>query len=374
MGALVLSEAGTVLAVEGDRFAVRRGRSVTRWVRQQEVDRVLVLGPLDVTGRAVNACLRRGIDLVFLDGHGRYRGRLAGPASKNAPLRAAQARAAIDPARILALARCFVAGKIENQRRLLLRAQRTLADTAIAEALGRFRGLERRLAPAVDLDVLRGIEGQAAALYFGVFGRLIVAPGFGFSGRRRRPPPDPINACLSFGYTLLGIEMEQQVAAAGLDPLLGFLHEPAYGRASLALDLIEELRPVIVDQVVLRLVNRRQLTPVDFEIAPAPGEPLLDEPPVVTVAGEQPNWEADEPLDYGAPPGLALGTGIEAVHLTETGRRVFLAELFRRLREEILYPPRGGRYSLRQLVREQVYHLVRVIEGRDPTYIPFVPR
>src|SRR5207253_135761 len=131
-----------------------------------------------------------------------------------------------------------------------------------------------------DLDRLRGLEGAAAALYFGQFGKLLRTADLTFAGRTRRPPRDPVNACLSFGYALLGSVLETEVLRCGLEPLIGFLHQPAYGRPSLMLDLLEEFRP-LVDALVVRLVNLRQLGPRDFERRGGPDleEILAEEPP-----------------------------------------------------------------------------------------------
>jgi CRISPR-associated protein Cas1 len=205
-----------------------------------------------------------------------------------------------------------------------------------------------------DLEVVRGLEGMAAAHYFGQFGKLLLSSELTFHGRNRRPPRDPINACLSFGYALLGNVVETEVLRCGLDPLVGFFHLPHPGRASLALDVLEEFRP-FVDALVLRLVNRQQLGPVDFERR---GGPEL----VELLAAESPQ-ETEAASEDGA----------EGVYLSDSGRRVFLAEFFRRLRERLFYPPRHGSFELRDVVREQIYHLARVIRGEEESYTAFVP-
>lgn len=356
MRTLVLTEAGAELAAEGDVFLVRRGAATARRVRAQDVGQIVLMGPIEATSGAIFSCLRRGIDLVYLTGAGRYRGRIAGPGSRNAPLRLAQFRAATDPAASLAIAKAIVAGKVANQRNLLLRAQRNLRDDEIAAAAAAMRLLVPKIEAAETRDSLMGLEGQAAALYFGVFGRMIRNRDFSFARRVRRPPTDPVNACLSFGYTLLGVTVESAVLKAGFDPLLGFFHEAQYGRPSLVLDLIEELRPVVVDHLVLRLLNRRQLAPGDFE-APDASD---DEDPFAAPEDEAEAAPAD--------------AGPQAVHLAAWGRRVFLAAFFRRLREAVFYPPRAGAYELRQIAEQQVYHMARVVEGREPAYVPFVPR
>jgi CRISPR-associated protein Cas1 len=168
---------------------------------------------------------------------------------------------------------------------------------------------------------------------------------------------DPVNACLSFGYTLLGGVIETEVLRCGLNPMLGFLHQPLHNRKSLALDLLEEFRP-FVDLLVLRLVNRRQLGTGDFERQRIDIEAAL----------------ADEDPE----PGFADTTGPVSeeqtgIYLNATGRKIFLKEFFGRLRETLYYPPREGAYELRDVIREQGYHLARVIDGKEERYRAFVP-
>jgi CRISPR-associated protein Cas1 len=244
-----------------------------------------------------------------------------------------------------------------------LRAQRRLGDPELAEVLGRLRLLTEQCQAEEDRERLRGREGRAAALYFGQFGKLVQGGELTFQGRSRRPPRDPVNACLSFGYSLLGTMVETELLRCGLDPMVGFFHEPHHGRPSLALDLLEEFRP-FVDTLVLRLVNRRQLGPVDFERRG--GADLAE-----VLAEEEPE---EEPAAEGAgPPEAEAGSTAEGVYLADTGRRVFLTEFFRRLREGVYYPPRQGTFELRDIIREQGYRLARVIQGTEEAYQAFVP-
>jgi CRISPR-associated protein Cas1 len=257
MHALAISEQGTTVHADGDTLALRRGESVLRRVRVGELDQVLLFGGVDITSRAMALLLRREIDLVLLTQNGNFRGRLCGRGSKNVQLRLTQYQRSTDPAFCLGVARAIVAGKLQNQRQILLRAQRRLQDNDLAVVLGSLRVLGQRASDCGNLDVLRGLEGQGASLYFGQFGKLIRNPAFQFSTRTRRPPRDPVNALLSFGYAVLGSTAETEVYRCGLDPMLGFLHQSAYGRPSLMLDLLEEFRP-LVD--ILR-APERQATP-----------------------------------------------------------------------------------------------------------------
>ena len=396
MHTLAISEQGTSVHADGDTLVVQRGKSVLRRIRAGELEQVLLLGGVEVTRRAMNLLLRREIEMVLLTQNGKFRGRLSGRASKNVQLRLAQYQRSTDPAFCVSVARAIVAGKLQNQRQILLRAQRQLQDNDLAVALGNLRVMGRRAAECADLDVLRGFEGQGAALYFGQFGKLIRNSTFQFTTRNRRPPRDPVNALLSFGYAVLGSIAETEVYRCGLDPMLGFLHQPAYGRPSLMLDLLEEFRPLI-DALVLRVVNRRQVAAKDFD--QRTGQSLAE-----MLADESPPGESGQPViqllddSLTEPTALAeTGTGSPAhdapavspqpssfsvqpsavtlpevgVYLNDMGRKVYLNELFRRLRERLYYPPRDGQLELRDILRQQIYHLARVIEQKDEVYVPF---
>lgn len=351
MRVLALMEQGLEVDVDGELFAIgRRGRRI-EMVRLADISEIHVFGAVNLTPSAISLSLLRGIDIVFLSARGQYRGRLTGRASKNIELRLAQFRALGDPGFALETARGMVAGKIANQRNLLLRAQREHRREDLADCIGGMRRMLDQVQAATSLDVLRGVEGQAAALYFAALGRCLRNPAFTFERRTRRPPRDPVNAILSFGYTLLGTTMESIVLRVGLDPMLGAFHQPDYGRPSLMLDLIEEFRPVVVDSLMLRLVNRRELVPEDFESG-------LDEVEAVWAGGDD----------------GAEAASVPAVWLGDAGRRVFFRAWGRRLHEVLLYPARGERLMLRQIMEQQVYHFARVVRGEEGAYRAFVPR
>jgi CRISPR-associated protein Cas1 len=196
--------------------------------------------------------------------------------SGNVLLRRAQYRASDDPAAAAALARSIVIGKVFNQRGVLQRALRdhgealpAPAEAALSEGVARLARVLRRLDMALPLEAVRGAEGEAAQAYFAAFPHLLRGdPAFGFPGRVRRPPTDPVNALLSFVYVLLTHDARSALESVGLDPAVGFLHRDRPGRPSLALDLSEEFRAWLADRLVLTLVNRRQLAPGDFEMRP----------------------------------------------------------------------------------------------------------
>lgn len=232
------------------------------------------------------ACAEAGITVSHLDPNGRFLARVEGQRSGNVLLRRVQYRIADDPARAVPIVRGIVAAKTANQRTVIRRALRDHGAALRAETAAGLEAAERRLTDVArrtlvtdGVDALRGLEGEAAFVYFQVFAGLIRVddPAFGFGGRSRRPPLDRINALLSFLYAMLGHDCRSALEAHGLDPQVGFLHTDRPGRASLALDLMEELRPVLADRLALSLVNRRQLAADDFVVEEAGGVRLTDE-------------------------------------------------------------------------------------------------
>jgi CRISP-associated protein Cas1 len=222
------------------------------------------------------ACAEAGITISHLDPNGRFLARVEGRRTGNVLLRRAQYRTADDPARATSA----------NQRTVIRRALRDHGEAMKPEenadlnnAEQRLGDIARRAVAANSVDVLRGIEGEAAQVYFSCFPALlrIDDPAFSFGGRSRRPPLDRVNALLSFLYALLGHDCRSALEAYGLDPQVGLLHADRPGRASLALDLMEELRPVLADRLVLTLINRRQLTANDFFIEETGAVKLTDE-------------------------------------------------------------------------------------------------
>jgi len=233
---------------------------------------VVAFGPILISPALIAACAGAGIAIALLDRNGRFQARIEGPVTGNVLLRRAQYRASERPEGIV---RSVVVGKVANQRSVLMRALRDYGEefdpaarSAISQAVERLAYILRRVELADEgLDRLRGSEGEAANLYFSVFDHLIRAPEaeMRWTGRSRRPPLDPVNALLLFLYTLLTHDCRSACESVGLDPSVGFLHRDRPGRPSLALDLMEELRPVLADRLALSLINRRQLRAGDFE-------------------------------------------------------------------------------------------------------------
>jgi CRISPR-associated protein Cas1 len=330
-----LRKDGANLVVEVD--GAEKGRAPLHML-----DGVVGFGRPGASPALMAACAEAGITLSFCDPNGRFQARVEGARSGNVLLRRAQYRTADDAAARAAIARSIVAAKAANQRTVLLRALSDhraglSSDTVAARqaAAGRLADAARRTLAAGDVDTLRGLEGEAAAAYFGVFDQLIrpAEAAFRFGGRSRRPPLDRMNALLSFLYAMLGHDCRSALEAHGLDPQVGFLHADRPGRAGLALDIMEELRPVLADRLALSLVNRGQLKADDF---------------VVEEAG--------------------------AVRLTDAARKVVLVSWQERKRDELTHPFLGDKAPLGLVAHLQAQLLARTLRGDLDGYPAFVWR
>ena len=270
LNTLYVTTEGAVLRKDGENAVVTVEGEERARVPFHMLTSIVLFGPIAVTPAMMGAAALAGMTVVLLNRSGRFEARIEGPVTGNVLLRRAQYVASETPVDIV---RSLLLGKIANQRQVLMRALRDhgaeMTDCAAVEvATVRLAHILRRVELAGgDLDALRGAEGEAAALYFSVFGQLIrrPEPEFAWHGRSRRPPLDAVNALLSFLYTLLTHDCRSAAEAVGLDPAVGFLHRDRPGRPSLALDLMEELRPALADRVALSLINRRQVGPSDFE-------------------------------------------------------------------------------------------------------------
>lgn len=244
---------------------------------------VVCWGSVGASPPLMHALAENGTLLTFLSRSGRYLATVRGPVSGNITLRREQFRIADAPERAAGYARSFVLAKLRNSQTLLLRAARDRDDTAnkelLRDASSRIAALAQGLAGTPDVSSLIGIEGEAASTYFRVFDHLVLhqKKDFCFSGRNKRPPLDNINCLLSFFYTLLAHDVSAALQAVGLDVQLGFMHQDRPGRPSLALDLMEELRPYMVDRFVLSCINRKQTTAKDFKTTQSGGIVLCDE-------------------------------------------------------------------------------------------------
>lgn len=340
LNTLYVTTEKATLHKNGENIVVRVEGSEEGRVPVHLLDGVVCFGAIGITPPLIAHCARAGVTLSLLSRTGRFSARVEGPVSGNVLLRRAQYRAADDPAQTAGLAASLVTGKLVNQRAVVRRMLRDHRAKLVAESQTRLDGCERRLTDSIrraskstEASSLRGIEGEAARAYYGVFGCLILPDRspLTFARRSRRPPLDPMNALLSFLYTMLVHDCRSALESVGLDPAVGYLHRDRPGRPSLALDLIEELRPVLADRLALSLVNRRQIGVRDFETA---------------VSG--------------------------AVSLTEPARKTVIVAYQERKRDELVHPFLGEKTSVGLVPFLQATMMARCLRGDLDAYPPFV--
>ncbi len=271
LNTLFITSQKTYLKKKGDTVAVVKDGRILARIPLITLDSIICFGNVLVSPFLLGACPTHGISVSFLTEHGRFLARSEGPVAGNVLLRKEQYRRSDDEISSADIAKFFICGKIANQRTVLQRALRDHSDkieeSAIRAALSQMADVLSRLEHERSLDVIRGMEGDAAQSYFSVFDELIVAQKdcFRFNGRNRRPPIDTVNALLSYLYVLLYHDCRSALECTGLDPAVGFLHRDRPGRLSLALDLMEEFRPFFVDRLALSLINRKEIIPNQFE-------------------------------------------------------------------------------------------------------------
>jgi CRISPR-associated protein Cas1 len=325
--------AGTMVGKSGEQLEVRFRDGTKQAVGLRNVSHLSLFGRVHVTTAVLHEMCALDAGVSFFTSGGWYVGTLMPHSAVNVQTRIAQFRVAADPGLSLRLARDLISSKILNCRTLLRRNCRQKP----AMALDQLRRLAGEAAGAQSRETLLGIEGAAARTYFEAFPGML-APvaaglgGFAFEGRNRRPPRDPINALLSFGYSLLLRECHAALVKVGFDPSVGFLHQPRPGRPGLALDLMEEFRPLVADSTVLAAVNNGAVQEADC----------------VRAAG--------------------------GVALSDSGRRSFLGAFERRMAQEITHPVFEYRISYRRVLEVQARLLARVVLGELPEYPRFLTR
>lgn len=326
---LYVQRGGARLGLDGDVLVVKDKDEKLGEARLEHTSQVSIFGGVQVSTQALRQLLDRDIPLAVFSAGGWFSGWARGHGTRNVVLRQAQFRVADDPERSLALARRFVGSKIANQRTQLRRHR---SDEK--QALERLAALREDALRAGSVAELLGLEGTAARIYFQLFpGMLKVDLGeFHPEGRNRRPPLDPVNALLSFLYSLLAKEWTIRTALVGFDPYLGFYHRPRFGRPALALDLMEEFRPIVADSIVLSVINNREIGPEDF---------------------------------------LRRG---QAVAMRDAARRRVISAFERRMDELITHPRFGYRISYRRVLEVQARLLGRHLLGEIPDYPEFRTR
>lgn len=310
-----------------------KGEEVFR-IPIHNIEQIVTFGYMGASPGLMKLCADSGVSLTFLSPHGRYVGRLQGPTHGNVLLRKAQYKYAENVDYSLHLSQIFIAGKIQNYRNILRRFVRDNGENSdVVLAAEELLKCKNRTLKATSIDSIRGIEGDAASTYFGVFARLLLnqKDTFVFNGRNRRPPKDAINAMLSFIYTLICNDMAAALETVGLDPYVGFMHTLRPGRASLALDMMEELRAYLGDRLVLSLINRKQITIKDF-----------------------------------------LQQGDEGIVMTDTGKKTILSAWQNRKREQIVHPYLNEKVSIGLLPYIQSMLLARYIRKDIDDYPVFL--
>ena len=281
LNTLYVTTQDTYLRKEGETVVVEKEKQVLLRLPIHTLQGIVTFGNVMTSPFLLNLCAERGVCVSFMSESGRFLARVTGPVSGNVLLRLAQMRAYEDKDKKGEIARSFVIGKLLNARNVILRRMRDHGKSGVLrDAAEKHVDVVRRVRDSPPYaERLRGLEGEAGAVYFGCFNELLVAQkeNFAISGRNRRPPMDPMNALLSYLYTLLAHDCCGALEGVGLDPQIGFLHEVRPGRPGLALDLMEEFRAVLADRVALSLVNLRQLGPKDFKTTESGAVAMADE-------------------------------------------------------------------------------------------------
>ena len=260
------------LACDGENVLIRVNEETKFRIPIHNLEGIVCFGFAGASPKLMHLCCERGVALSFLSQYGKFMGRVVGGVHGNVLLRRTQYRWSDDKDISVRLSRRFIAAKIVNSRAVLHRALRdhsaAVDQAAMEKALSWLAGTLVRLEKAADGDGVRGVEGEAANVYFSNFNQLILSQkdAFFMNGRNRRPPTDNVNALLSFLYTLLAHEVSAALESVGLDPQVGFLHRDRPGRPSLALDVMEELRPHFADRLAVTLINRKQITAGGFTV------------------------------------------------------------------------------------------------------------
>lgn len=332
----------TLYITTPDSYLSKDGENVVVSIKQQEVFRISVLnieaivifGYMGASPGLMKLCTDKGIGLTFLSPHGRFISRIQGQVRGNVLLRKTQYALTDDEVVSTELAKVCIAGKIQNYRNILRRYERDYGQNEdIENAVAEMDRAKRSVLHATTKEQVRALEGDAASCYFSVFHNLIInqKEDFPFNGRNRRPPKDAVNAMLSLAYTLLTNDITSALETVGLDPYVGFMHTLRPGRASLALDMVEELRAYLGDRFVLSLINRKQITTSDF-----------------------------------------LHQGEKGVVLTEDGRKIFLTAWQNRKKDTVMHPFLQEKIPVGLIPYAQAMLMARCMRGDLDSYPVFL--
>lgn len=337
LNTLFVTSEDVYLSLEGENVLANRDKQVLARYPLHTLQTIVSFSYSGASPALMGACAEKGIGLAFCTPRGKFLARVCGESQGNVLLRRAQYRIADDPTQSCTIARNMIFGKLTNSAASIRRTLRDhgprVSAGSLEEACGQIRVLLPSVLEVTDPEALRGLEGVGASAYFGIFDQLILSrkEDFFFHGRNRRPPLDRVNAMLSFAYSLLAHDCAGALESVGLDAYVGFLHRDRPGRTSLALDLMEELRPCMADRFVLTLINNRMIRPEDFQIQ-----------------------------DSGA------------VLLTDDGRKKFLKAWQERKRDTLTHPYLEEKMSWGMLPYVQALLLARFLRGDLDGYPPFI--
>lgn len=327
---LIVQDNRAFLSKHGDQVHVQKDGSTVSKHPIKQIRSIHLFGPIQMSAQLIHECLEEGKDVSYFAPSGRFLGLLRGLPASGVDARLGQYRAFQETNSCLMLAREIIRAKIHNQRVLLMR-NGEVEDSEIEQ----LRRLRDNTAEASDVQTILGLEGRAAAIYFKNFSSMIKEKkwsDFAFSQRNRRPPRDPVNALLSLAYSMLAKEFTGVCHTVGLDPFFGFYHRPRYGRPALALDLMEEFRPLVADSMAISIINRSEISPSDF------------------ICSSQ------------------------GCNLNENGRRSFWQAWFRRLDDEVSHPVFKYRMTYRRMFEIQARQLWRHLRGEATGYTAFTTR
>jgi CRISPR-associated protein Cas1 len=337
LNTLFITSEDAFLSLDGETVYVEIHKQKIGQIPLHTLESIVCFSYSGATPALMGACASRGIQMSFYNPYGKFLCRVTGENRGNVLLRKQQYRISDDEASSCRIARNFILGKVYNCR---WSVDRTIRDHELRVDVEKCRNVTGFLTAALDkikveenLDTLRGIEGESASLYFGIYNELILNQKdvFVFNGRNKRPPTDEVNAMLSFGYSLLANDCAAALEGVGLDSYIGFMHRDRPGRKSLALDLMEELRPVLVDRMVLTLINNRQMRKEHFQKSES-----------------------------------------QAVRFTDEGRKKFLTAWQEHKREQITHPYLNEKICWGLVPHVQALLLARYLRGDMDGYPPFL--
>lgn len=329
MAIIYVTQQGATIRHIAGRIIVRREDKIIQEVPDFKVEQIIIFGNIQLTSSAMTYCFEQGIDVCFLSSTGKYRGRLESRLAKNVLIRQRQHESVKDPSFCVRNASAIVSGKIKSMISMVQQQRRLRMDGR--SPISELEALLPKVSAANNLDSLNGFEGVASAAYFRTF-KSALKNDWGFEVRKYHPSPDPVNALLSFGYTLLHNDLFAAINIVGLDPYAGVFHRPHQGHATLASDLMEEHRSVVVDRLVLTLLNKRIIVETDFILNPN-----------------------------------------KQLRLAPEALKRFLQSYATQLNETFFYPLQKIHTSYRKILELQVRLFARVILGEESIYQPFQP-